>query len=285
MALIIPEVFADAVNQNIENNLRVAKLATNYEGRVPEALEYGSVIHFPFYNDIGDASVVTKGNALTPAVLNMTDAAATVKQVGHSVRIFDIENKQVKGDTKTNMAEQLAYKLAKAVDVDLATSIKTDAVYSDDILISNFDQDALESAFEVFGDMVDDEDFAGILINSALRKYIKAMDGFTNNNVTYALNGNGAVSNGIIGYWNGDIPIIMSNHGTSYKITVSNSEKDAYMLALVKKDALGYVFQQSPKVEESRQALLLATDIVASELYATKVVKSNGVSLLNVYTA
>ena len=56
-------------------------------------------------------------------------------------------------------------------------------------------------------------------------------------------------------------------------------------IAIVKKNALGYVYQKSATVEEEREGKLLATDLIASELYATKLVNANGVSVLNVYTA
>lgn len=47
----------------------------------------------------------------------------------------------------------------------------------------------------------------------------------------------------------------------------SASECKTYM---VKKNALGYVFQKAINIEEEREAKLLATDIVASSLYVCK---------------
>lgn len=283
MALIIPEVFADAINSAMDVNLRVGKVATDYTEMVEDITTCGDEVHFPTFDRIADASVVTKGTPLVPSAVSMTDAAATIKQVANSVRIFDKDSIQIKGAAKDKMAVQLGESMAKAVDRDLVEAIKADAVYTDDVLDTAFDADAINTAFDVFGDEVDNEDFAGILINSKLRAKISAMDEFTSANKTYAANGNGIVRDGVIGVWNGSIPVILSNNGTSYKATVNNAEKDAVMLAIIKRDALGYVYQKSATIEEEREAILLATLLVASELYATKLIRTNGVSVLNIY--
>ncbi len=103
---------------------------------------------------------------------------------------------------------------------------------------------------------------------------MKAMDAFTNLDKSFVVDGNGIVRDGIIGMWNGTIPVILSNNGTH------DDTNNKSMLAIVKKGALGVVYQQVPTVEEEREAKLLATDLVASELYATKVVRDDGVSVL-----
>ena len=284
MALVIPEVFADAVNSAMNSALRVGRVALDYTPLVDEITTFGDVVHFPTIDRIADASTVTKGTALIPSAVNMTDAAATIKQVGNSVRIYDRDAIQVKGALKDRMAEQLGQTMAKAVDSDLVAEIKT-ATYSENVLDTYFDADAVNSAFDVFGDQVDNDSFAGIIINSKLRNAITQMDEFSKLDKTYAAYGNGIVRDGVIGLWNGSIPVLLSNNGTSYKVSVNSAEKDALMLAVVKKDALGYVYQKTATIEEERQGKLLATDLIASELYACKLVLSNGVSVLNVYSA
>lgn len=273
MAYIIPEVFADAVNAALGVKLRVGNLATDYTNLVDEITTYGDKVHFPVIDRITDASVVTTGTAMTPDTVSMTDSDATIKQVGKSVRIFDKYSVQVKGALKDRLAEQLGESMAKAVDADLVNSIKTEAVYTDDTLTSLTQAD-VDAAFNVFGDDVDNDTFAGILINSRLRSAFMNMDAFTSATKTYAVGGNGIVKDGVIGYWNGTIPVYVSDNGTF------NSNKA--LLAVVKKDALGVVWQKVPTVEEEREAKLLATDLVASEMYATKLVHTDGVSVLEV---
>ena len=281
MALVIPQVFADAVNSALGVAMRVGRVATDFTEMVDEITTYGDTVHFPTIDRISDAAAVTKGTALTPSEVSMTDSYATIKQVGNSVRIYDKDSIQVKGALKDRMAEQLGESMAKAIDKDLVSEIKG-ATYTDDVSLETLTASDIDGAFDVFGDSVDSDSFAGIIINSKLRSKIVSMDAFTSVNKTFTKDGNGIVANGVIGYWY-DIPVILSDNGTSYKITVSEAQKDAYMLAIVKKNALGYVIQKDVSVEEEREGKLLATDLIASELYACKLVGSNGVSLLNVY--
>ena len=282
MAIIVPEVFADAVNSAMGVALRVGRVATDFTEMVEEITQFGDTVHFPVIDRISDAAAVTKGVAIVPDTVSMTDAEAEIKQVAKSVRIFDKDQAQVKSALKDKMAQQLGESMAKAVDKDLVEEMKENAVYQENI--TELTAGAIEGAFDVFGDDVDSDSFAGIVINSALRPIITVMDEFTSAEKTNTAIGNGIVRDGVIGLWN-NIPVILSNNGTSGKITVSNAEKDAKMLFVIKKDALGYVTQQEAHIEEEREAKLLATDLVASELYAVKLVKSNGVSVLNVYTA
>lgn len=273
MAYVIPEVFADAVNAALGVKLRVGNLATDYTNLVDEITTYGDEVHFPVIDRITDATVVTTGTTMIPDTVSMSDSAATIKQVGKSVRIFDKYSVQVKGALKDRLAEQLGESMAKAVDADLVNSIRSEAVYKDSTLTALTQAD-VDAAFNVFGDDVDNETFAGILINSRLRSAFMNMDAFIDSRKTYAANGNGIVKDGIIGYWNGNIPVYVSNNGTY------NDNKS--LLAIVKKDALGVVWQKVPTVEEEREAKLLATDLVASEMYATKLVHTDGVSVLEI---
>ena len=282
MAIIIPQVFGDAVNASMGVAFRVGRVATDFTDMVEEITQYGGSVHFPVIDRISDAEAVTKGVAIVPDTVSMTDAEAEIKQVAKSVRIFDKDQAQVKSALKDKMAEQLGQAMAKAVDKDLVTEMKENAVYQENI--TELTANAIENAFNVFGDDVDSDSFAGIVINSALRPIINGMDEFTSAEKTNTAVGNGIVRDGVVGLFN-NIPVIISNDGTSGTVSVGGSDKNAKMLFIIKKDALGYVTQQEAQIEEEREAKLLATDLVASELYAVKLVKSNGVSVLNVYSA
>lgn len=276
MAIIIPEVFANAVNERLGVTLRAGRLATDFTDLVDDITTYGDTVHFPVIDRITDASVVTKGTPLTPDEVNMTDATAEIKQVGHSVRIYDKDSIQVKGTLKDKLAIQLGDAMAKAVDADLVNEMLTKAVYKDSTLTA-LTADDVNDAFEVFGDDIDNDTFAGILIHSKLRKSFMKMDEFTAVNKTYAAGGNGVVVDGIIGHWNGTIPVYVSNNGTL------NAGKA--MLAVVKKEALGLIWQKVPSIEEEREAKLRSTNIIADEYYAVKLLHDDGVSVLEVAVA
>lgn len=273
--IITPEVFADAVNAALGAKLRVAKVATDFTDMVDDITTCGDKVHFPMIDRITDADVVTKGTPLVPDEVNMTDSTAEIKQVAKSARIYDKDSIQVKGTLKDKLATQLGESMAKSVDADLVNSIRDEATYKEDIASEGeFTEATIEGAFDVFGADVDNDTFAGILVSDKLRKAIVGMSGFTKADFTYANSANGIIRDGVIGYWRGTIPVILSDNGT-YK------EQKA-LLAIVKKEALGVVWQKLPTIEEDRESKLLATDLVASEMYATKLVRTDGVSVLEV---
>ena len=53
-------------------------------------------------------------------------------------------------------------------------------------------------------------------------------------------------------------------------------------MAVIKKDALGVIWQRVPSIEEEREAKLFATDLVANEMYASKLLQTDGVSVVEV---
>ena len=273
--IIVPQVFADAVNDTLGVKLRVAKIATDYTDMVDDITTCGEEVHFPVIDRITDATVVTKGTELIPDEVNMSDSVAIIKQVAKSVRIYDKDSIQVKGELKSKLATQLGEAMAKTVDADLIESIRSEAVYKEEIASgAGFTEMAIESAFDVFGSDVDNDTFAGILVSDKLRKDIVTMSGFTKADFTYANTANGVIRDGVIGYWRGTIPVILSDNGTV--------KDQKALLAIVKKDALGVVWQKTPTVETEREAKLLADCLVASEMYATKLVRTDGVSVLEV---
>ncbi|WP_312159347.1 hypothetical protein [Oscillibacter sp.] len=230
-------------------------------------------MHFPRLKRTAAVESVVKGTALTPSVLDMTDSTAEIKYIGSAFRVYDSEKAQVKGAVQDKIITQVTDAMAKQIDTDLAAAIDTDVVYKSVVAgAAAITSAELQTGINNFGDNVDTDSFAAIVINSRLRSYFAGMTEFTNTALTYQTSGNGIVTNGVIGYYFG-IPVIVTNNGT-YDSTAS--ECKTY---IVKKDALGYVFQKNITLEEDRQALLLATDIVASSLYATKLLDETGVVL------
>lgn len=271
MALIIPSVFADAINAKLDTTLRIGRVAFDATSVIPEIRQAGDTIHFPTINRVATAGTVTKGTALTPAVIDMTDSSATIQWVGSSMRVYDSEKAQIKGRVMDNVVEQVATAMAKKIDNDLTVAMDTDAIFKQaTTAATTITVSEIYQALANFGDDIDTDTFAGIIINSRLLKSFLAMDEFVSANKTYQTNGNGIVNDGVAGYFIG-IPVIICNNGT-YDTT--KAECKTY---IVKKNALGYVFQKEVSIEEEREAKLLATDIVASSLYACKLLDLKGV--------
>ena len=274
MALIIPEVFADAVNAKLQNTIRIGSVAFNATSLVPDILIAGNSVNFPTFDRVAEVSDITKGTAIVPEVLNMTDNKATIKNVGGSIRVYDSEAKQIKGVVMDNMIEQISDAIRMRIDSDLADTMDKNATKkSATVAGDKITSDELMSAMALFGDEIDTDSFAGIIINSRLFPSMVAMPEFTSTEKTYSNMGNGLVKNGLCGYWLG-IPAIICNNNTYDN---SKSECKTYM---VKKNALGYVFQKDIAIEVEREAKLLANDIVASSLYATALVDKGGVAII-----
>lgn len=270
--LVIPELFSESVNAKMDIALRVGKLATDMTDLAEDIRTCGDTIHFPTFDRISDAADVVKGTPLVPEEVNMSDSVAKIKQVGKSVRIYDIDSVQVRGAMKDRMAEQLAQTMAKNVDRSLIDELDNNAVYK--VASPSLDITAIEAAFDCFGDDVDSASFAGILINHRLRKVFTAMDEFVSISKTYAKDGNGVIENGVCGYWLGTIPVIICDNNT---YDTSLLETKTY---IVKKNALGVIWQKEVTIEEEREGKLLATDLIASDLYAVKLMDTKGCAVI-----
>lgn len=271
--IFIPEVFADAVNAKLGTTLRFGSVAFDATSLVPDIMNAGDTMHFPKLKRTATIENIVKGTPLTPAVIDMTDDTAEIKYIGSAFRIYDSEKAQIKGAVTDKIITQVVDAMAKQIDTDLAAAIDTDVVYKKAVASATAITSAeLQLAMDDFGDNVDTDTFAAIIINSRLRSSFVGMDEFVNTALTYQTNGNGLVTNGIIGHYFG-IPVIVTNNGTYDDVA---KECKTY---IVKKDALGYVFQKNVFLEEEREAKILATDIVASSLYATKLLDETGVVL------
>lgn len=273
MSLVIGSVYADAVNSKLGTALKMKDIATDYTDMVSDILVYGNEVHFPTFNRLSDAEEVTKGTALVPEEVGMSDSTAKVKQTGKSVRIYDKDKAQIKGAVVDAMASQTAEVMAKKIDFDLISEMVDNAVYKT-ALPGELTVTAIDSAFDVFGDQVQNSSFSGIVAHGKFRSAIMRMDEFTKIDKSYAVSGNGIVDdNNCIGFWNGTIPVYLSDQMWD----ATNSEP---IMAVVKTGAIGYIMQKETTVEEEREAKLLATDLVASNLYACKLLDTKGVSIL-----
>lgn len=270
--LVIPELFSEAVNAKMDIALRVGKLAVDMSDVAEDIRTCGDTIHFPTFDRISDAADVVKGTPLVPEEVNMSDSVAKIKQVGKSVRIYDKDSIQVRGAMKDKLSEQMGEVMAKDVDFSLIKEMDDNAVYK--VASPTLSVAAIEDAFDCFGDDVDSASFAGMLINHRLRKEFTSMDEFVSVSKTFARDRNGVVENGVIGYWLGVIPVIICDNNT---YDTNLMECKTY---LVKKNALGVIWQKEVTIEEEREGKLLATDLIASDLYAVKLMDTKGCAII-----
>ena len=70
------------------------------------------------------------------------------------------------------------------------------------------------------------------------------------------------------------IPVIICDNNTC------DTDKKECKTYLVRKNALGVIWQKEITVEEEREGKLLATDLIASDLYAVKLMDTKGCVVL-----
>jgi hypothetical protein len=271
--LFIPEVFSDAINEKLGTTLKWGSISVDATSMVPEIKNYGDTVHFPKIKRTAVITTPVKGTPMTPAELDMSDSTATIKYIASPFRVYDIDKAQVKGDVQNRVIEQISDAMAKQIDTDLAAEADTSVFKTATAAVNAITSAELQSGFDNFGDNVDTDTFAAIVINPRLRSAFAGMPEFVNTALTYQTNGNGLVKNGIIGNYFG-VPVICTANGTY------DSVKAECKTYIVKKDALSYIFQKNIAYAEAYNPLLLATDISASSLYAVKLLNETGIVVL-----
>ncbi|CAK7015433.1 hypothetical protein [Tissierella sp.] len=271
MAFIKATLYADMVREKFNGRVKVLQLATDL-GNL-ENIGNGDTISFPKWSLIGDASEMTKGVALNPEELQSTEQTVKVKQVGKAVRVYDSENVTSIGNQLDEGSTQTAMVMARKLDADLIANLK-DAPFQSPVADGKKITSAeIETGLLNFGDERDIEDFAGIVINSLLIPSFYDMKEFTDATNTTTVAGNGLISNGLLGYYRG-IPVFISDKGTYDDVTTS------CITFVIKKGAIGYKMAKDLDIELEREAKLKATDIVCDAIYATALVKDDGVVVL-----
>lgn len=276
MALIIPEVFSQITREKMLGKVKIANLATNL-GYLQNTT-VGDTITFPKFKWISDTETMVKGTPLTPDSLDQDSSQAKIKQEGKAVRIYDIDDLTALGNQKDEASSQMGIKFARTLDLELigeCASAPYKVATAGDKAITAAE---LNSGINKFGDEQDTEDISGVVINSLLADSFYNMTEFVDKNKTYNQDGNGIVRNGLIGYFR-NIPVFLADHSKG-AIGTYDSVKNECVTYIIKKGALGYMEKRGIDIEESRQALLKATDIVGDYIYAVKRLDDTGIVVL-----
>ena len=271
--LIEVPVFADVVNQKLNRALKIVTLSTDYTTEVGDITLMGTEAHFPKLNRVVNmAKVTTNGTELTAGTVSLADTVAPIAMYAGDAVIYDRDVAAVKGSLIDRMAEQFADECAVVMDDALTATIRSEATKKSALESATaVTETELYNAYALFGDSVNVSDFAGIAISSHLLPSFYAMPSFVDATKTVTMAGNGIVQDNVIGYWLG-IPVILDN--SLYNTTTKEAQ-----VVFVKKGALGHIMQKQPTIEPERQATFLRTAIVASEMFATKVMDTDGIVL------
>ena len=272
MGLIIPEVYAKMVTEKVKGNIKISQFADTLGVLTGEA---GNTVTFPMFKALSDAVLMAKGDSITPEQLAQTSSNKTIMQYGKGVKVFDIDDVTALGNMLENGASQQARIFARALDNEMAKDIDTNVILkSASASAVAITEDELIAGFQLFADDQDNDTFAGIVINSLLTPSFYKMAGFVKNDITYTKEGNGVIANGVIGYYRGSIPVVLSDVNT---YDTSKAECKSY---IIKKGALGIMPKRNVLVEEARHPETKSTDLYADYIFACGLIQKDGVAVI-----
>ena len=272
MAIIVPEVYANLVTEKVKGKVKISQLADTLGVLTGEV---GNTVTFPMFKALSDAVLMAKGDSITPEQLAQTSSSKTIMQYGKGVKVYDIEDLTALGRMLENGAEQQARIFARALDNEMVKDIDTNAILKSATVGANeIAESELIDGFQLFGDEQDNDEFAGVIINSLLAPSFYAMNGFVKSDVTYSKEGNGIIRNGVIGFYRGTIPIILSD------VNTYDSTKLECKSYIIKKGALGIMPKRNVLVEEQRHAETKSTDLYADYIFACGLIQKDGVVIV-----
>ena len=280
MAIIIPEVFSEVLAEKVKGQVKISQFAVELQG-LSEFAEEGDKVSFPRWSALSDAEDLVKGDAITAEQLAQTKVTKEIRHKAKGVTIFDIDAKEGKGNFLENAVLQQARIFAKAYDDELVKDIDANATLK---LATDSNAEITENelikGFNLFGDAQDNDSFASIVINSRLLPSFYGMQGFVSKDKTYVADGNGVIVNGVVGYYRGTIPVVLSN------VNTYDSAKNECKTYIIKKGALGKKSKTNgTNIEVERDASKKATNVYADDMFVCGLIDTEGVAILRMTIA
>lgn len=274
MAIIIPEIYTNMLNEKIEGKVKISNYAVEI-GTLGDFAHEGASITFPQFSALSEAELLARGAEISTEELKQTETKKEVKHYAKGVSILDVDTLEGKGNFLENAINQQAEIFARARDKECVDDIDANAILkSATVGASAITEEELISALNMWGDDQDDSTFDAIVINSKLLPSFYTMDGFVNSTKTYTQNGNGSIVNGVVGFYR-TIPVVLSNVGT-YDSTAN--ECKSYIL---KKGAIGKKDKkQGVEIELDRVVKNKRTDVYADELFVIGLIQKDGACIV-----
>ena len=306
--VFIPELWADALKGYVEANLLVKNMCGNdYSSLVAQA---GDTVHIPF---VGDSSVsnvshtadsdgtgdfTTDGGYTTGGIDAVTYQAdselklqLSINKHKYSARMFeDLGMIQSKGQLFQKYVESMGYALAKQIDSDFITELKTIPAGQQISLdtAGEFDEaDLKESVLYLEKNNIDSKS-CSVILSPTLYYHMLGVAGGSNAFVDYNLTGqtSGKIS-GSLGMIYG-----MNAFVTTQLQHDTDDTTSAHIGGfIVKNDCLAYGMAQDIRVQSDYSIDHLSTKVVADVAYGVKLINGTadtrnagvqaGVALIN----
>lgn len=152
--LVNPQVMGDLVEKKLHDLIRFLPLA---EVDDTLAARPGDTLYLPYFEYIGDASVLGEGSTLTPASLNASMASVAVHKVAQGVQLTDEALLSGYGDPMGQGAMQIATAIANCIDNEMLTVLSSiGSTMTQTALASGAIQPSdVNAALELFGEDID----------------------------------------------------------------------------------------------------------------------------------
>jgi len=264
---IAPEVWADLTQASFTGKVKVLGSPAVIEDNTLVG-QPGETISFPKWGALNDLDDLTVGTPMVPVELEQTDSSATIKEAGKAVKVNDRDKLTMLGGTgaaENETLRQFGVLAARKVDGDLITEARTAAgrlTATTAAGVTTFGKAAVNTAFALFGDEAEPEEFAGIYVHSAQLNELFDSADFTD---VSKIGDQSLLRRGVVGAIRG-VPVSVSNRLT---------EGD---FLLMKRGVLGALYKRRPLVEQDRD-ILARQDVYTTNIhYAVKAITPSGIA-------
>lgn len=259
----IPELWLDLVQKAREKKLVAAKRVFDVSG-FGDVKSMGDVLHVPKLSNY-TAVDKTANTEVPQSATTESEFTLTInKHKAIRITVEDIAKAQSKYDLMALYTEKIGYGLALAIDSDIlalysglsqtvGATASTDANLSyTNIVRANRMLDTAQAPQEDRSIIVDSYGMAQMRLITEFTRYDAAGQGGSAN----------VFINGAIGTVLG-IPVYQSENVQTTSVIAGSLSRGL----VIQKEAFAYATQMSPKIEQWRNAPILANEIIGQELY------------------
>ena len=261
--MINPVVIADFIDAKLVDNMVFAPLATvdyTLEGRA------GSVLKFPVWRYIGDASTLSEASTLSVATLVASSASVEVHKIAQGVEITDEAVLSGLGDPIGEAVSQITLAMASGIDNEMLSTLNTDIASTMTYQTASTATDPADTditdALELFGEDIDGVKVAVVppAVYTKMRK-----TGKDNGNWIPASELAAEIAiKGTVGEYQG------------CQVIVSNKLKASKNIYIIKPGALRLIVKRGAQVETDRDILKFTNVITGSVHFATYLYNASG---------
>jgi len=265
--MVNPEVIADFIDAKLVDNMVFAPLATvdyTLEGRA------GSVLKFPVWRYIGDASTLGEASTLSVSTLVASTASVEIHKIAQGVELTDEAILSGLGDPVGEAVSQITLALASGIDNEMLATMTSDVAstmtyQTSGSTVAPADTD-ITDALELFGEDIDGTKVAVVppAVYTKMRK-----TGKDNGNWIPASELAAEIAiKGAVGEYQG------------CQVIVSNKLKTSGNIFIVKPNALRLILKRGALVETDRDILKFCDVLTGSVHFATYVYNASGLILI-----